>query len=343
MKRTTLLVLLQLALPASVLATDADGINVSAAPAGELASHLVNVAPVPTGFSAEARVEAVRSATMAAQIAGRVTEVRVEPGQAVKKGELLLSIDARELAGMNAAGQASLAQAAAQWQRSQQLYQQKFISRSALDQAELAYKAAQGNAGASGASLSHARVSAPISGVVGERLIEPGEMAAPGRALMTVHDPAALRVVASVPQSRLPALKAGAGGAPKAVVEVVESGRRLVVTRVEVLPIVDPVSHTVTVRLYLDASEAGLTPGMAVRAHLLTGSAEKLTIPAQAVVRRGEVSAVYVLAEGAAPRLRQIRLGDVVADGRLEVLAGLRSGERVALDPVKAGIALKQK
>ncbi len=306
----------------------------------ELASHVVSAAPVPTGFSAEARIEAVRAATLAAQIAGRVTEIPVEPGQSVKKGELLLRIDARELAGADAAGQASLAQAAAQWQRSQQLYQQKFISRSALDQAELAYKAAQGNAGASGASLSHARVTAPISGVVGERLIEPGEMAAPGRALITVHDPASLRVIASVPQSRLPALKTGQKAA---MIEVVESGRRVPVKRVEVLPTVDSVSHTVTVRLYLADGETGLTPGMAVRAHLLTGSAEKLTVPAQAMVRRGEVNAVYVLTEGSAPRLRQIRPGEVLADGRIEVLAGLSAGERVALDPIKAGLALKQK
>lgn len=342
MKRLALLALLPFALPGSVLATVS---------LPELASQTVLVAPVPTGFSAEARVEAVRSATLAAQIAGRVTEIRVEPGQAVKKGEVLLSIDARELAGMDAAGQASLAQAAAQWQRSQQLYQQKFISRSALDQAELTYKAAQGNAGASGASLSYARVSAPFGGVIGERLIEPGEMAAPGRALLSVHDPASLRVIASVPQSRLPALKAQAG--TKAVVEVVESGRRMAVKRVEVLPTVDPVSHTVTLRLYLADGETGLAPGMAVRAHVLTGSAEKLVVPAQAVVRRGEVSGVYVLDNAATsstsatnatpPRLRQVRLGEVLPDGRIEVLAGLNSGERVALDPVKAGLHLKQK
>lgn len=327
-------------------------LSANAQAAAELASIVVATSPADAGFIAEARVEAVRAATIAAQVPGRVLDIRVEPGQKVARGQVLMTLDARELAGADAAGQAQLAQARAAWERSQQLHRQKFISQSALDQAELAYKAALGNAGASGASLSHASVTAPMAGVIGERLIEVGELASPGRPVLTVFDPAALRVIAEVPQSRLTALRGkneqGAdkgASAIKARVELVESGRQIAVTRVEVLPTVDRQSHTVTVRLYLAAVD-GLAPGMAVRARLITGLSEKMTVPAEAIVRRGEVTAVYVLPAEVngpyrQPRLRQVRLGERQSDGRIEVLAGLAAGERIATDAVKAGIAQK--
>jgi hypothetical protein len=100
-------------------------------------------------------------------------------------------------------------------------------------------------------------------------------------------------------------------------------------------------SHTATARVYLpDAVD--LVPGMAARVHFVIGKAQKLTVPLAAVVRRGEISAVYVVG-GEKPRLRQVRLGEPVADGEIEVLSGLAAGEAVSLDPVKTGIELKQK
>jgi multidrug efflux pump subunit AcrA (membrane-fusion protein) len=93
------------------------------------------------------------------------------------------------------------------------------------------------------------------------------------------------------------------------------------------------------VRVYLAANEAGIYPGMFVRAHFTVGKASKLLIPASAVLRRSEVVAVYVADEKGNVKLRQVRLGETTADGAVEVLAGLNPGEKVALDPVKAGMA----
>jgi hypothetical protein len=75
--------------------------------------------------------------------------------------------------------------------------------------------------------------------------------------------------------------------------------------------------------------------------HFVVGTAQKLTVPPVAILRRGEISAVYVVAAGK-PQLRQVRLGAAVADGEIEVLSGLVSGESVSLDPVKTGIEMKQ-
>jgi RND family efflux transporter MFP subunit len=279
----------------------------------------------------------VRQATVAAQIAGRVLEVRVDAGQRVKQGELLMRIDAREAAGSDASARASLAQSAAAYERAKNLHAQKFISQAALDQAAAAYEAARGAAASSGAGASHGTVTAPISGVVAERHVEAGEMATPGKPLVTIFDPKGMRVIASLPQYRLAELKKS----PRARIEFPESGRWIDVQRIEILPTVDARSHTATARLYLAENIEGVVPGSYARAHFTVGRAQKLTVPPAAVLRRGEVTAVYVIDDKGTARLRQVRLGEAVAGGELEVLAGIASGERVSLTPLKTGIELK--
>jgi len=289
-------------------------------------------------YAAEAVVEAVRQATVAAQVQGRIVEVRADAGQRVKKGELLMRIDAREFAENAAAAQAQHIQAKANYERMKNLFAQKFVSSAALDKAEADFKAAAAAAGASSATWSHSNVTAPVSGIVAQRHTELGELAAPGKPLVTVYEPGSLRVIASIPQYRLAEIRRNA----KARLEFPEAGLWLDATRVEILPTADARSHTVTARLYLPTTVEGVFPGMAVRAHFVTGSGKKLTVPPQAVLRRGEVTGVYVLDAQGVPRLRQVRLGEMLGNGELEVLAGLAAGDKVSLEPIQSGIQLKQ-
>lgn len=289
-------------------------------------------------YPAEAVVEAIKEATLAAQVQGRVVEVRASVGQHVKKGEVLMRIDAREFAENAAAAEAQSIQAKANYQRVKDLYAQKFVSKAALDKAEADFKSAQATAGASGANYSHATITAPMSGIVSQRLTEMGEMATPGKPLFTIYDPNGLRVIAAIPQYRVAEIRKNAKGK----LEFPEAGLWLDATRVEILPTADPRSHTVTARLYLPANVEGVFPGMAARAHFVTGVGKKLTVPLQAVLRRGEVTGAYVIDAQSVPRLRQVRLGEMLGNGELEVLAGLAAGDTVSLEPIKAGIQLKQ-
>lgn len=291
---------------------------------------------VATTLPAEAVIEATKQATVATQVSGRIVAVNAEPGQRVQAGQVLMRIDAREAAENVAAARAQLAQAEANFTRTQNLFKQKFVSQAALDAAEATLKSARAQAAAAGAGASHATVTAPIGGIVAQRHAELGDLATPGKPLVTIFAPGGLRAIASIPQFKLKdAQKAAA-----ARVEFTESRRWLDGTRFEVLPTIDAQSHTATARIYLPDAE-GLVPGMAARVHFVTGRAQKLTVPPQAVLRRGEISAVYVLKDGK-PTLRQVRLGEPVADGELEVLSGIAAGETVSLDPVKTGIEMKQ-
>jgi RND family efflux transporter MFP subunit len=311
------------------------------AQAAPLATATVELREIDLTYPAEGVVEAVKQATLAAQVAGRVVEARADAGDAVKQGQLLMRIDAREAAEGYAASQAQLINAKANYERTKNLHAQKFISKAALDKAEADYKAAQAGAGAAGAAASHAAIVSPLTGFVAQRHTEAGEMAALGKPLITVYDPKGLRVTSSIPQYKLAEVRANL----RAKIEFPESGKWVDAAKVEVFPAADPRTHTVTVRAHLPTSlpenQPGLIPGMFARAHFVTGSAKKLLVPAAAVLRRGEVTAVYVIDEKNAARLRQVRLSEPLAGGYHEVLAGLSAGEKVALDPVKAGIVAR--
>lgn len=303
---------------------------------------LVEVRPRPVAltFPAEAVVEAVQQSVIAAQMPGRVLEVKADAGKAVSKGELLMRIDAREAAGGAEAAEAQYRNAKANYERTRSLVQQKFLSPSALDKARSDFEAAAAGRGAAAATKSHALIVAPISGVVARRHLEAGEMATPGRPLFTLYAPGGLRVKASVPQTRLPEMR----GVKKAKIEFPEMGRWVDASEVIVLPTVDAGTKTAEVRIGLPSLPeimALATPGMFARVHFVIGEANKMTVPARAVVRRGEVTAVYVQAADGALSLRQLRLGEAMGSGEVEVLAGLTAGEKVVADPVKAAIRLK--
>lgn len=306
-----------------------------------LATATVELREIELTWPAEAVVEAVKQAVIAAQVPGRVVEVRADAGDSVKQGQILMRIDAREAAEGYAASQATLSNAKANYERTKNLYAQKFISKAALDKAEAEYKAAQAGSGAAGAAASHASIVSPLTGFVAQRHTEAGEMAVPGKPLITVYDPKGLRVTSSIPQYKLAEVRANL----RAKIELPETGKWIDAMKVEVLPAADPRTHTVTVRAHLPTllpdNQPGIIPGMFARAHFVTGKAKKLLVPAAAVLRRGEVTAVYVIDDKNAARLRQVRLSEPLAGGFHEVLAGLSAGEKVALDPVKAGIVAR--
>ena len=318
-------------------------------PATALATAAVELREVDLTTSAEAVIEAVRQSTVSAQVSGRIVDIRFDVGDRVQKGDVILRIDERAASQAVAASEAqvreaeaSLVNARAQFERTKQLLAQKFVSQAALDKAEADFKAAESRmkgtlagAGAAATEKSFTTIVAPYSGVVSARLVQLGEMASPGKPLLTGFDPSSLRVVATVASAQVAAIQAGA----KARIEVPSLDRWVDVTSVTVVPSADPRTHTTQVRLDLPADSKGLLPGVFARAHFVTGKAPRLMVPRAAVLRRSEVTAVYVVDEKGVPRLRQVRLGTVTDEKSVEVLSGLKAGEKVAIEPVKAGMA----
>jgi RND family efflux transporter MFP subunit len=314
----------------------------------------------PAGF--EGRVEAVRQAQLAAQVSGAVVELTVQAGDRVRAGQVLLRIDARAAEQDSAARSAQVAAARAQRDvagkelaRQQQLYAQHYVSQAALDQAQAAWRAAQAQADALAAQAQAAQtqsgwrvVQAPFDGVVAQLAVQCGDMAMPGQPLLTVYDPARLRVSAAVPVSALAGLASGLPGA-RVLLAAQPDGQPITPVRVQVLPTVDPATHTQEVRAELPPG-ARAAPGLLARLLLPApagatqgahGGGPHLFVPRTAIVQRAELTGLYVLDATGAPQLRQVRLGQTVGE-QVEILSGLDAGERVATDPQAATRAAAQ-
>ena len=315
-----------------------------------MAKGSVQYREVDLTYAADAVVEATRQSTVAAQVTGRIVELKYDVGDFVQKGQVIVRIDQTEAQQVLAGSEAQVAQAQAafenaraEFERTRDLAKQKFVSQAALDKAEAAVrvaeaqvKSAKAGAGQAATSKGYTTVIAPYSGVVSARHVEVGEMAAPGKPLLTGFDPSDLRVIATVPQYKVGEIRTSA----RVSVEIPSLHKWIVGTGMTVLPNAETRTQSTRVRIDLPRDLRDVTPGVFARAHFAVGRERKLVMPQSAVVRRSEVTGAYVVGEQGQLSFRQIRVGEPAGETWVEVLAGLRPGEQVALEPVKAGMAL---
>ena len=302
---------------------------------------------VNAGYELDGVVEAVRQATVAAQATGRVASLLVKVGDRVKAGQVLATIDDRDTQTGVARSQAQVAQAEAELanalanvQRTRDLRRQGFVSQAALDVAESQYQAAQAGRQGAGAGAQQARlaqsftqVTAPFDGYVLETLSQAGDLAMPGKPVATVYAPQPLRVVVQVPAS----MAQQARGAQRTELQV--GGQWVAPAAQQGVSAADPVSQTLTWKLDVGASAAAqLLPGQPIRVRFVGAQVQRMVVPQAAVLRRGELTAVYVAADKAFA-LKAVRLGSDQGAAGVEVLAGLKAGDAVAVNAVQAGLA----
>lgn len=298
----------------------------------------------------DGKVEAVHQSTMAAQVPGRITVLSVKAGDTVKSGQLLLQIDADTADQATLANQAqtqvakaALDLAGQDLQRQQTLYKAGYLSQAAYQRAQSQYRAAQAQfqaqqatTRAAKAQSDHFAVHAPYDGIVASVPASVGDMAMPGQTLLTVYQPDVLRVNASVPQSALSSISPE--HTPWVELPNATGDKQTITpTGVQVLPTIDPSTQTGHIRLDLPSDLKHVVPGTFARVWLAsaTQAGPRLFIPASSIVRHAEFVGVYVLTPDDQPLLRQVRLGSQ-NDEQIEVLSGVASGERVALDPQAA-------
>jgi RND family efflux transporter MFP subunit len=290
-------------------------------------------------------VEAIHQATLSAQTAGRVVELPYDVNDYVEAGAVLVRFtDVEQGAGRSrakatlASAKAAHDEAEANFGRIAEIYARKLVSKAALDQALASRDAAKGVLDSADAALREAGqqldytvIRAPFAGFVTKRHVEIGESVRAGQPLIAGVSLGELRVNVNVPQSAVDTIRRF----NTAAVLLDNGARRIAATKITVFPYADPSTHTFSVRLDLPAEKAGLYPGMTVKTAFATGEAELLLLPDTALIRRGEVSAAYVVAADRTLRLGQLRLGHRFGD-RFEVLSGLEPGEKVVADPTAA-------
>lgn len=299
-------------------------------------------------------IEAVDDTTIAAQTNARVEDLPVDVGDHVSKGEVLIRFSnveqqsgRRSAEAAVAAARAEARDAEANWKRVNEIVARGLMARAELDSAtarrdaaRAALAAAEANLRSAGQQADYTVVRAPFDGVITRRFVNVGEAVQSGpptpQPLIALAALDALRVDVVVPQSAVDAIRRFHAAV---VMPGVGDARRIAAGKVTVFPWADPASHTFRVRVELPPGTPGLYPGMTVKVAFAVGQAERLLVPASALVQRGEVSGVYVIDPDHAVLLRQLRLGHRFGD-KVEVLSGLAKGERIALDPQAAALYL---
>lgn len=283
-------------------------------------------------------VAPIRLARVAARIQGQVDGVDVHTGDRVRAGQLLVTTSAPELASRSAAAasaagsaEAVLQQARRDLARMERLRVKEAATTQELERAREAVDVATGNAARARASAraeadvaEQARLVAPFDGVVLERLVDPGDLASPGRVLVAVADDSAWRLEAAVDEQAAVALAVGVMA--RCSIEALAFVGECVVS--EMAPAADPATRTVLVKADLPPI-TGLRPGLFGRLATRGPSREAVVVPPSAVHRVGGLASLRVVGSGGALELRHVRVGPE-HDGLVEILSGLAAGEIVA-------------
>jgi RND family efflux transporter MFP subunit len=287
-------------------------------------------------------VEPLAQATPATRVSGRITRIAADRGDRVEAGQLLVRVDSRDLQqGLERArAQAAQAEAAyrlaqADYDRAESLFNEDAIAQQGLDRARMArdgaraaLDAADRSVGQSQAHLTYGDVRAPFAGLVTDRRVEIGDLAAPGQPLVTIERTDSVKVKVIVAESSIQGIKAG----DSAIIDAADQHFAGIVE--SIVPTASPLSRSYEVRIVIDNRQGLLRTGQFARAGFKVGERRSLFIDNDLIVQQGQLRGVYVLTQGRA-LLRWLRLG-VTQGNDVEVLSGLSAGERI-VEPV-AGV-----
>lgn len=281
---------------------------------------------------AEEIVGTVRSrtrATLEAKVAGRIAELPVVLGQSLRAGDLVARLDMREIEAKLDQARAVLEQARRDRERFVALLQQQAVTRAEFDGVEARFRVAEAAVAEAETMLGYAEVRAPFDGVVTRKLADVGDLASPGRPLVELEDPKSLRLEADVPEALLGDVQMGA----KLPVRVSALGAELVGVVAEIAPAADPNSRTFHVKLDLPDAP-GLKPGLFGRVAVPVGQSHAPRVPASALVQRGQMEMVFVVADGRA-QMRLVKSGKRFGE-EVELASGVRPGESVVVEGAAA-------
>jgi RND family efflux transporter MFP subunit len=270
-------------------------------------------------------VVARNRAGIESKIQARVERIPVTLGSKVTAGQVLAELDVREYQARVEQAEAVYQQAASDLARFESLLADQAVTQQEFDGVKARKAVAEASLAEARTYLSYARIEAPFSGTVTEKLIDVGDLAVPGRSLFTIEEEGNLRFETALPESKLGRVAVG-----DSTTVVVSSINATVKGRViELSPSADPVSRTFAAKVSLP-SLPGIRPGQFGRLLLAAAGDETLFIPRNALVRRGQLDLVYVVSAENHAMLRLVRIGRQFPD-RLEILAGLRENERVVI------------
>ncbi|MCA9246722.1 MAG: efflux RND transporter periplasmic adaptor subunit [Planctomycetales bacterium] len=290
-------------------------------------------------------LKAASRTVISAKVLATINEIAVSAGDQVEPGDPLVKLDSKDLqARLKQAEQsliaatATLDEAKANHTRSEQLLERKAIAQATFDEAvrRLHVASAEESRAEQAVSeakvlLSYATIDAPKAGRVVDRLAEPGDTARPGEPLLVLYDATSLRLEAPVLEKFAVKLRPG----DKLDVYIDALDREVESTIDEIVPQADAPSRSFLVKASLPRSD-DLFEGMFGRLRIPVGQRRHLCLATDAIHRVGQLEFVEVVTDDHLVEKRFIKTGRRGMPGQIEVLSGLKAGERVVLQPSEA-------
>jgi membrane fusion protein (multidrug efflux system) len=279
--------------------------------------------------SVSGNIEPIRTVAVNSQLAGALRTVGVEEGSRVVEGDVLATLDDREIAAQLTSAEAQHLVAEAALQRSERLRERQVITAAEYERDRAALAAAVATREQLRARVGYATVRAPVAGVITEKLVEAGDIVGVQTRLFSIAEISTL--VVRVRVSELDVVAIRPGDAADVALDAFP-GQTLRARIRRIFPSADPVSRLVPVEVALSGAEAAVArPGFLARVTFALGAKENVRlVPASAIVTDATgAEAVYVIAENKAER-RIVRTG-VISEGRVEITDGLETGEVVVV------------
>jgi multidrug efflux pump subunit AcrA (membrane-fusion protein) len=324
----------------------------------------------PVLYEAVGTVQAGATVNLASKLMGAIEKVKVREGDQVKTGDVLVVIDQRQVEAGYRQAEANLAEAKktldaalssreaalaseclaqATYNRYLNLKKEDSVSAQEFDEVEARHREAkaavkraeamvetatarihQAQAGLASASVARkdAVIAAPNDGVITTKLVDEGDLATPGMPLLAMDTAHGYRVDAVLPESYFQEVKPG-----RSVRVTIPAFREEAVpgTIRTIVPAADQHSRSFLIKVTLP-QDVAVKSGMFARVEIPLGRMAKLLIPPKAVIRQGQLTALFVLKDQDMARFRLIRLGKATQEG-VEVLSGLEAGERFVAEP----------
>jgi membrane fusion protein (multidrug efflux system) len=296
---------------------------------------LVKAEPATTMRFVEA-IEAVGTAraneqvTLSAPVTERLVRLGFDDGSFVRKGQVIAVLAQGQETAQLAEAQARSREAQQQLNRIQTLKQRGFATQSRLDEQSAAAAAARAQASEVRASIGERVIAAPFSGYASLRTISPGAVVNSGTEIATISDISTIKLDFPVPETALAAIKVGQSIDARSAAYPDQPFRGQIST---IDPVIDPNTRAVMVRARMPNGDGKLKPGMLLTVSIETAPRLGLSVPELAVVGEGERRFVYTVDSKGAAKRTEVRTG-LRAGGRVEVLEGLKPGQKVVTEGV---------
>jgi RND family efflux transporter MFP subunit len=273
-------------------------------------------------------VQAIQQASIFSKVSGNLEQVYVNMGTSVRQNQLLALIDTTELYQQYQQSNATFQNAKLAFARTQELFGKSLISKQELDNSQAALTIAQAAAENSGTRLNYARITAPFSGVITRRFLDPGAAVTPNNVtLYTLMDLDSVKVIINVLEKHIPKIAKGT----KATIAVdAFPDKKFTGTITRYSDAVDPATRTMAVELDIPNNDHLLKPGMFANVILALGEQPNIvTVPTQAVLK--DASGYYLFTVFADTAHKQRVTTGAEQNTRTAILAGVSDSDKVII------------